>query len=120
MYIVLTLIRDKAKQILRGQVHTHQLFLFPGFKRSGLHAVSFWILGHKANHAFVKNSPQKSTGQGSRMSPTVQTSPLPVLLYPGYSVSVCEHNAEVDSTLSSSQSTIRRLFFQPRIWQVKS
>lgn len=65
-----------------------------GLKRSGLHAVAFWLLGHDGSHALVNNRPARVPGQGSGMIRTDPCSPLPVHVGPGARVAVVRDGSE--------------------------
>jgi hypothetical protein len=63
------------------KIETEQLIQVVGLKRSGLHALSFWLLGHQSDHVFINNSPLKRSGDESPMSRTIRDCPLPVPLH---------------------------------------
>lgn len=117
---MLSTAKHKVNQLLRGPVAAKRLFLFIGLKRSGLHAVSFWILGHQPNHAFINNSPKMRSGTGSYMSRTMQTSPLPLHLYPGYPVAACEGNVEIETALPTALELLIVLFQSQHLWHLKA
>ncbi len=75
-------------------VTSHQLIHFIGLKRSGLHALSFWILGHQKSNMLLNNSPLKRPGSGSYMSRTDRESPLPVVVRPGDKAAVYRNKGE--------------------------
>ncbi|MGD1899072.1 MAG: hypothetical protein ACFB16_19225 [Phormidesmis sp.] len=76
-------------------IETTQLIYLVGLKRSGLHALSFWLLGHGDRNLLVNNSPVKRPGSSSPMSRTVRTSPLPVSVRQGDEVAVCQSGQEI-------------------------
>jgi len=71
-----------------------QLIHLIGLKRSGLHALSFWILAHQKSNMLLNNSPQKKPGSGSYMSRTDRESPLPVAVRSGDEVAVYRDKSE--------------------------
>ena len=75
-------------------VKSDQLIHLIGLKRSGLHALSFWILGHRDRNMLLNNSPVKRPGTGSQMSRTVRTSPLPVMVRQGDEAATCRNKQE--------------------------
>lgn len=75
-------------------VISDQLIHLIGLKRSGLHALSFWILAHQKSNMLLNNSPRKKSGSGSYMSRTDCESPLPVAVHPGDEVAVYRDKGE--------------------------
>lgn len=75
-------------------VTSEHLIHLIGLKRSGLHALSFWILGHKEKNMLVNNSPLKKPGSGSYMSRTDRLSPLPVVVRQNDEVAVYKDHRE--------------------------
>ena len=100
----------RFKRLTGSKVHTQKLFYFCGLKRSGLHAVSFWLLGHQANHAFINKKPAKQAGDGSPMVRTIQTSPLPLRLRVGDPVRICRDDQEQAFPLASEVDLLLILF----------
>lgn len=93
------LAQDSARFVARllpssNPVVSHQLIHLIGLKRSGLHALSFWILGHQESNMLFNNSPLKKPGKGSYMSRTNHRSPLPVVIRQGDEVSVYKDKGE--------------------------
>lgn len=83
------------KTLPASPVKSDQLIHLVGLKRSGLHALSFWILGHCDRNMMLNNSPIKQPGTGSEMSRTVRTSPLPVLVRQGDEAAVYREGKEL-------------------------
>lgn len=83
------------KSLPASPVESDQLIQLIGLKRSGLHALSFWILGHRDRNLLLNNSPVKRPGTGSEMSRTVRDSPLPVLVRQGDEVAVYRDHQEL-------------------------
>lgn len=110
----------KLKRITGTKVNTKQLFYFCGLKRSGLHAVSFWLLGHQEHHAFLNNKPLKRPGEGSPMSRTVSTSPLPIKVRVGDPIRVCNNHREEAAPLPDAVDLLIVLFQSQRLWHLQA
>ncbi|MEL6231801.1 MAG: hypothetical protein AAFR24_17985 [Cyanobacteria bacterium J06627_3] len=114
----LDVLSRKLKKLTNSKVNTQKLVYFCGLKRSGLHAVSFWLLGHQANHAFINNKPLKQARAGSPMVRTVQTSPLPVKVQVGDPVRICKDHHEQTMALSSDVNLLVVLFQSQHLWHL--
>lgn len=97
-----------------GPVEVDHLICVCGLKRSGLHALSNWILAHENSHALHNNSPLKVDGEGSLMSRTVRTSPLPLTVRPGEQVHVLQEGVERDVPLPKHVDLLLVLFQSQR------
>ncbi|MFE4105419.1 hypothetical protein ACFVKH_03950 [Almyronema epifaneia S1] len=75
-------------------VTTNKLVYLFGLKRSGLHALSFWLLGHCTSNMLVNNSPAKRRGNASRMMRTIRTSPLPTIINQGDQIATYRNQHE--------------------------
>ncbi|MGF1482022.1 MAG: hypothetical protein ACFB4I_21500 [Cyanophyceae cyanobacterium] len=113
-------ISRKFKRITGTKVNAKQLFCFCGLKRSGLHAVSFWLLGHKDHNAFINNKPLKRAGKGSPMSRTVPTSPLPVRVRVGDPIRVCKDYREKAAPLPDHVDLLIILFQSQHLWHLRA
>ena len=103
----------------QGKVRVNQLVYVFGLKRSGLHAVSFWLLGHRHNNALINNRPAKKPGEGSPMSRTIQTSPLPILVHPGKRVESYQGGSEVYTKLPAKVDLLIVIFQSQHLWHIK-
>ncbi|MBX2864903.1 MAG: hypothetical protein KTR27_15230 [Leptolyngbyaceae cyanobacterium MAG.088] len=110
----------KLKSLTNTKVKAQKLIYFCGLKRSGLHAVSFWLLSHQANHAFINNSPLKQAGDGSPMVRTVQTSPLPVKVQVGDPVRICKDHHEQTMALPNAVNLLVVLFQSQHLWHLQT
>lgn len=110
----------KFKKLTNSKVRAQKLVHFCGLKRSGLHAVSFWLLGHQASHAFINNKPLKQTGEGSLMVRTVQTSPLPVPVQIGDPVRICKDHHEQAMALPTDVDLLVVLFQSQHLWHLQT
>lgn len=110
----------KFKKLTNTKVKAQKLVHFCGLKRSGLHAVSFWLLGHQANHAFINNKPLKKLGAGSPMVRTVQTSPLPVKVQIGDPVRICKDRHEQTMALPNAVNLLVVLFQSQHLWHLQT
>ena len=120
-------IRKKAQRLRlildargRGGVKAEQLYYICGLKRSGLHAISNWIMGQVPNHAFINNSPIKLPGEGSRMSRTSQTSPLPVRVRRGDKTVELRDGTEKFRRLPARANLLIVLFQSQHLWHLTS
>jgi hypothetical protein len=101
-----------------------------GLKRSGLHGVAFWLLGHERSHALVNNRPARVPGEGSGMIRTDPRSPLPVHTGPGARVSVVAGGEERPARLGrrtglvlvlhQSQDLTHLAAHQPRVEGIRA
>lgn len=82
-------------------VISDQLIHLIGLKRSGLHALAFWILAHQKSNMLLNNSPRKKPGNGSYMSRTDRESPLPIVVHLGDEVAVYRDKSEHFELLST-------------------
>lgn len=103
-----------------GKIKVKQLVYVFGLKRSGLHAISFWLLGHKHSNALINNSPAKRPGEGSPMSRTIQNSPLPLSIHQGKKVSFYKKGAEKYIELPSKLDLLVVLFQSQHLWHLKA
>lgn len=110
----------KFKKLTHSKVKTQQLLHVCGLKRSGLHAVSFWLLGHQKNHAFINNKPLKRAGEGSLMVRTIQTSPLPVRVQVGDPVRICQDHQEQAMALTEYVDLLIVLFQSQHLWHLQT
>lgn len=104
----------------KSSLRAEQLIYVCGLKRSGLHALSFWLLGHCTSNAFVNNSPAKRPGKSSVMSRTISTSPLPVVLHQGDKIAYCFEGEEKFRPLPEAVDLLVVLFQSQHLWHLSA